>query len=64
MQLACFKAVLNVIKRFLSSNTEDVLVLSGLAIIVVATFLLSKIAGLYCLGVCLIVIAKFPAGKG
>lgn len=36
--------------KFIKKYIEDMLVLSGLTIIVIATFLLSTIAGLYCLG--------------
>jgi len=36
--------------KFTTNYIEDILIISGLTIIVTATFLLSTIAGLYCLG--------------
>lgn len=38
------------ILKSLIKYIEDILILSGLTVIVITTFLLSKIAGLYCLG--------------
>lgn len=47
---------------------EDICILSGLGFIIWATFLLSKIAGIYALGICLfgigIYLARQPTGKG
>jgi Zn-dependent membrane protease YugP len=40
-------------KKFILNYIEDILILSGLAVIIATTFLLSKIAGLYSLGVIL-----------
>lgn len=42
------------LKKLLNSCIEDILILSGLACIVIATFLLSKIAGIYVLGFTLV----------
>lgn len=39
--------------KFIARFLEDILVLSGLLIIIIATFLISKIAGLYVTGVVL-----------
>lgn len=54
--------------RFLADCIEDLCILSGLTCIVIATFLLSKIAGLYMLGACLfglgIWFTKNPLRKG
>ena len=64
-----FKYVLENIKKFhplafINQYLEDILIISGLAFIVKATFLLSKIAGLYCIGVFLlglgIYFTKYP----
>lgn len=46
----CMLKICEFIKKFI----EDILILGGLTVIVIATFLLSKIAGLYCLGVVLL----------
>jgi hypothetical protein len=47
---------------------EDILILSGLFFIVMATFMLSKVAGFYCLGGCLfglgVYFTLFPIKKG
>ena len=55
-------------KVFLIKYMEDILIVSGLIFIIKATFLLSTIAGLYCLGVCLLALGiyftVFPARKG
>jgi hypothetical protein len=37
-------------RKFMLNYIEDILILSGLTVIIAATFLLSEIAGLYCLG--------------
>lgn len=36
--------------RFITETIEDILILSGLITLIITTFLLSKIAGLYLLG--------------
>jgi hypothetical protein len=50
--------------KFINKYIEDILIFSGLAAIVAATFMLSIIAGVYCFGVALLVIgvllAKYP----
>lgn len=55
-----FNSMINLIKKYL----EDILILSGLSIIVIATFLISKIAGLYVTGAVLfglgVYFSKFP----
>lgn len=56
--------ILKVITKYL----EDILIVSGLIVIVKATFLLSKLAGLYCLGGILLVLGiivsiKPPKGR-
>lgn len=47
---------------------EDILIISGLAVIISATFILSETAGLYCLGGVLFGLglwfAKHPPGEG
>jgi len=47
---------------------EDILIVSGLILIIIATFLLSAIAGLYCFGAVLLGLgiwfAKYPFKKG
>lgn len=52
------------LKAFITKYLEDLLILSGLIIIIKATFLLSLIAGMYCLGLILLVLgiffAKYP----
>lgn len=57
------KRAVEVIKTFISLTIEDILILSGLAVIVVATFLLSFIAGLYCLGSVLFGLGVYAAIK-
>ncbi len=55
------------IGQFLIKYIEDMLIVSGLAVLVGTTFLLSKILGLYSLGVVLlglgIYLAKYPPGR-
>ncbi len=41
-------------RKFLIDYIEDILILSGLAIIVATTFFISKMAGLYSLGATLL----------
>lgn len=53
--------VIKAIKKFLTLYIEDILIICGLTLIVIATFLLSKIAGLYCLGGCLFVLGVYFA---
>jgi hypothetical protein len=54
--------------RFITDYLEDILIFSGLIAIIIATFLLSKIAGIYCLGGCLfglgVYFTKFPTKRG
>ncbi len=57
------KRAVEVIKTFISLAVEDILILSGLAVIVTATFLLSFIAGLYCLGSVLFGLGAYAAIK-
>lgn len=57
------KRAVEVIKTFIRLTIEDILILSGLAVIVVATFLLSFIAGLYCLGSVLFGLGVYAAIK-
>lgn len=56
------------LKKLLNNCIEDILILSGLTCIVIATFLLSKIVGVYVLGVALlglgIYFTKYPPRKG
>lgn len=47
--------------RWLNAYLEDLFIFGGLACIVTATFLLSKIAGLYVLGFCLLMLGIFVA---
>lgn len=47
--------------KWLNLYLDDILIFGGLACIVGATFLLSKIAGLYVLGVCLLLLGIFVA---
>jgi uncharacterized membrane protein SirB2 len=49
--------ILKTLLKFLILFADDILVLSGLTFITVATFLLSSIAGLYVIGAILIVLA-------
>lgn len=60
--------VIKAIKKVLSNYIEDFLIISGLAVIVTATFLLSTIAGLYCMGGCLLALGVYftvyPIRKG
>jgi len=60
--------IFKAIKQFISDYLEDVLIFSGLSIMVIATFLLSKIAGMYCLGGVLLGLGayfiKFPTKRG
>jgi Zn-dependent membrane protease YugP len=44
---------------FIGKNIEDILILSGLIVIIKATFLLSKIGGMYCLGAVLLALGIF-----
>jgi hypothetical protein len=50
--------------KFINKYIEDILIFSGLAAIVTATFMLSIIAGIYCLGAALlavgVLLAKYP----
>lgn len=53
--------------KIILQNIEDICILGGLYFIIKATFLLSKIAGFYALGICLVLIgiwfARNPIGK-
>lgn len=54
--------------NFIKKYIEDILIFSGLTLMVGTTFLLSKIAGLYCLSVVLLSLgvyfAKNPPERG
>ena len=56
------------LKAFIAAYIEDILILSGLMIIIKATFLLSAIAGLYALGGILLLLglyfARNPTERG
>lgn len=54
---------LNKIKEFLIKNNSEILVILGLFFIVLATFLLSYIAGIYVLGGILATLGIFVAIK-
>ena len=58
----------NAIECFIEAYIEDIFILSGLLIIIVATFFISKIAGLYSLGIILFGLGIYfsikPPGKG
>lgn len=68
--LAWFKNCLlsGSLQRLISKYIEDICILSGLYFIIKATFLLSKIGGLYALGACLLIIGiwfiRNPAKRG
>lgn len=51
-------------KKLIKNYIEDILILSGLAVLVTTTFLFSKIAGLYSLGAVLfglgVYFARYP----
>ena len=55
-------------KKLISKYIEDILIISGLTFIVVATFLWSKIVGYYSLGITLLALGifftRFPNRKG
>ena len=57
------KYIINILKKYL----EDILILSGLAIIASTTFLISKIAGLYSTGIIFfglgVYFSKYPLGR-
>jgi membrane-bound ClpP family serine protease len=59
---------MNKVKQFLLSNIEDFLIFAGLILIIIATFILSFIAGIYVTGIILLILGcyftKFPARKG
>ena len=59
---------MNKVKKFLLSNIEDFLIFAGLILIIVATFILNYIAGIYVMGVILLIlgwfIIRYPAKKG
>lgn len=57
------KHIFDKIKRIISLTIEDILILSGLAVIVTATFLLSFVAGLYCTGSVLLGLGIYAAVK-
>lgn len=52
------------VKDAISESIEDILILSGLVVIIYTTFLLSKIAGLYATGTVLLLLGiyftKYP----
>jgi len=43
----------NALKKAILGYIEDIFIFSGIGFICLATFLLSEIAGFYCLGLCL-----------
>lgn len=47
------------IKKYILKYIEDIFIMSGLILVVIATFLLSKIIGVYVLGVILFGIGIF-----
>lgn len=59
---------MNKLKQFLLSYVEDFLIFTGLFLIVFATFLINKIAGIYASGIVLFLMgiwfAKYPFKKG
>jgi hypothetical protein len=54
--------------KFIRNYIEDILIVSGLALVIYATFLLSKIGGIYCAGAALfglgVWFAKHPPMDG
>lgn len=49
------------LRAFIADFIEDICILSGLGFIIWATFLLSKIAGIYVLGACLVIVGVYIA---
>lgn len=45
--------------KFIKENIEEILIISGLSLIVCATFLINLIAGIYCLGIILFLFGAF-----
>ena len=56
------KNLINIL-RVLGKFAEDIFILTGLIFIVVATFMLSEIAGIYVLGIILLLIGLLMARK-
>ena len=54
---------LNKIKEFLIKNNSEILAILGLFFIILATFLLNFIAGIYALGAILTILGVFIAVK-
>ncbi len=67
---AILKKVINKSKKLVNiiKYIEDILIFSGLIIIIWTTFIISKIAGRYCLGITLVLLgiyfAKNPPERG
>jgi len=59
MQIKKCKKTISRCKDFILKYIEDFFIISGLILIVIATFLLSKIIGMYVLGVVLLGIGIF-----
>lgn len=59
---------MNKIKQFLLNHAEDFLIFIGLFLVILATFLLNTIAGIYVTGIILflqgVYFTKFPIRKG
>ncbi|MDT8717612.1 hypothetical protein IAI10_13145 [Clostridium sp. 19966] len=53
------KKAITMLVIFMKKYIEDILILSGLILIVNATFLLSKIAGFYCMGFILLALGIY-----
>lgn len=55
-------------KKFLTDYIEDICIFAGLVVIIVATFLISTIAGMYVLGVSLVLLGayftRYPLKRG
>ena len=48
--IAKFRAFIRALAAFIASFIEDILIFSGLGVVIYATFRLCNIAGWYCLG--------------
>lgn len=59
---------MNKIKQFLLNHVEDFLIFIGLFLVILATFMLNSIAGIYATGISLFLLGvyftKFPLKKG
>jgi len=56
-----YRAFARCLRSVISNYVEDILIISGLMIMIKATFLLSKIAGLYALGGVLLLLGLYFA---